>query len=95
MSYQAKLTSKGQLTLPVELRERFGLKEGDVVEFHVDFSGVVSMRPLNSTASAVFERLGKTPLVPLVPSDDHAIDAELFAKDDRSKAKRRPGKSAA
>ena len=30
---RARLTSKGQLTLPVEIRRRYGLDAGDEVEF--------------------------------------------------------------
>ncbi len=30
---KATLTSKGQLTVPVEIRRRLGLKAGDVLEF--------------------------------------------------------------
>lgn len=30
---RARLTSKGQLTLPVEIRRRYGLDTGDEVEF--------------------------------------------------------------
>lgn len=33
MSYSAKITSKGQITLPAELRSALGLKEGDRVLF--------------------------------------------------------------
>jgi|APSaa5957512622_1039677.scaffolds.fasta_scaffold38958_2 antitoxin PrlF len=34
MSMQAaKLTSKGQLTLPKEIREKLGVRPGDVLEF--------------------------------------------------------------
>lgn len=36
---RAKLTSKGQITLPVGLRRHFGLKPGDEIAFRVDGSG--------------------------------------------------------
>lgn len=31
----SKLTSKGQVTIPIDVRERLGLTEGSVVEFEV------------------------------------------------------------
>ena len=34
--YQAKLSSKGQLTVPASVREHFDLKTGDIVDFYVD-----------------------------------------------------------
>jgi antitoxin PrlF len=34
--YEAKLSSKGQITVPAEVREFFALKEGDRVDFYVD-----------------------------------------------------------
>lgn len=37
----AKLTSKGQLTLPKEVRESLGVHRGDRVEFRQDPSGRV------------------------------------------------------
>lgn len=33
MGVKATITSKGQITLPKEVRERYGLKPGDTVEF--------------------------------------------------------------
>jgi antitoxin PrlF len=32
--YQAKVTSKGQLTLPKKLRDKIGLEPGDYLEVH-------------------------------------------------------------
>jgi antitoxin PrlF len=34
--YQAKMSSKGQLTIPSAVREHFELKTGDIVDFYFD-----------------------------------------------------------
>ena len=49
------LTSKGQITLPKAIRDRFGLVEGDVLEFTVDEDGRILVRPrrLDNGASGV------------------------------------------
>src|SRR5260370_17313996 len=42
------LTSKGQITIPKELRDQLHLKKGSRLEFVVDASGRVILQPLNS-----------------------------------------------
>lgn len=39
------LTSKGQVTIPKEVRERLGLKEGDRLIFRFDDQGNLLVRP--------------------------------------------------
>jgi AbrB family looped-hinge helix DNA binding protein len=39
------LTSKGQLTLPKEIRDQLGVHQGDRVEFRTDRSGRVWVEP--------------------------------------------------
>jgi AbrB family looped-hinge helix DNA binding protein len=39
MNISAKLTSKGQITLPKQLRDALGLKPGDVIDFAPGESG--------------------------------------------------------
>ncbi|MCC6735945.1 MAG: AbrB/MazE/SpoVT family DNA-binding domain-containing protein [Bauldia sp.] len=34
--YEARMSSKGQITIPAEVRAEFRLKEGDIVDFYVD-----------------------------------------------------------
>jgi len=39
MGYNAKVTSKGQITLPAEMRKNMNLRTGDKVTFSKDASG--------------------------------------------------------
>lgn len=44
MNARATLTSKGQITIPQEVRQRLGLKQGDQVAFVVE-NGVTVIKP--------------------------------------------------
>jgi AbrB family looped-hinge helix DNA binding protein len=44
MTYSGTLSSKGQITIPAEVRKRLGLHEGDKVEFVVE-GGSTTIRP--------------------------------------------------
>ena len=62
----AKVTTKGQITIPKSVRTALGVEAGDRVEFVVREDGVVEMialtRPLLSLAGVLGERrLGVTP----------------------------------
>jgi AbrB family looped-hinge helix DNA binding protein len=41
---RSTLTSKGQITLPIELRRRWGLQPGDCVDFCLEDDGRVVLR---------------------------------------------------
>jgi len=44
---QSKITARGQITVPMEIRRKFGLKPGDVLCFlEVDGSIVLKLGPL-------------------------------------------------
>jgi AbrB family looped-hinge helix DNA binding protein len=88
-SFEATLTSKGQITIPAELRAKLNLKEGDKVEFFVDRSGRVFMRPRNLSPTAVFEDAPKGGRRGLNMTDDEAIVAAVIEKDRRSRRRRR------
>ena len=47
MGYSSVISSKGQVTVPQEIRIRLGLKEGDRVEFVVE-GGNTIVRPIRS-----------------------------------------------
>ena len=44
---KSKLTSKGQITIPLEIRKRLGIREGDQVEFDTTRSETV-IRPVRA-----------------------------------------------
>ena len=89
MRQEAKITSKGQITLPAALRVKWGLKDGDKVEFHMDASGNVLVRPLNAKPGAVFEQFGDRVMKSHFDSDDEAIAAAIQEKDLNSSGRKR------
>jgi AbrB family looped-hinge helix DNA binding protein len=88
----ATLTSKGQVTIPKEIRERLRLETGDRVHFWVDADGEVHLRAQNRS---LLDRVGfmkhlvkrKTPVT--VEEMDEAIQRAAV---DRLLGKREPGK---
>jgi AbrB family looped-hinge helix DNA binding protein len=48
---EAKMTSKGQITLPKEIRQKLGLKQGDRVRFIVEDDGRVRLLPAKRDVS--------------------------------------------
>ncbi len=41
---QAKVTGEGQITIPTEVREALGLREGDMIAFEVDDQDYARLR---------------------------------------------------
>lgn len=48
-TFEATITSKGQVTLPVRLRSALGLKPGDRIVFHRNEAGVVQVEARTAT----------------------------------------------
>ena len=87
MSYigRSALTSKGQITLPSSMRERFGLVPGDDVEFFEGVDGSIKVRFLRRSAASLVGRLKHLKPDPRYPDDDTAIADEVAARDERSR----------
>ena len=51
MSYQSKITSKGQVTIPKDLRDRFGFKEGEEVLMVPENEGILLKHRMDSIRS--------------------------------------------
>jgi antitoxin PrlF len=56
---RAKLTSKGQTTIPMMVRERMGLRQGDAIDFVFLEDGSVNMRPVKRTVLSLEGRLAR------------------------------------
>jgi antitoxin PrlF len=59
MGAQSKLTSKGQTTIPKDIRDSLGLKSGDRITFTMMPDGTVQMRVKNKSAMALAGTLRK------------------------------------
>ncbi len=61
----ATLTSKGQVTLPKEIRERLGLTAGSRLDFSIDDNGELRAHPVTTTAlglAGLLRRPGQPPV---------------------------------
>jgi antitoxin PrlF len=73
MQKQAKITSKGQVTVPIEVRRILGVREGDRLLFESDSNGV-HIRPVrNQSVFAKYVGIGN----PGIPSGKKAINRWL------------------
>ena len=61
----ATVTSKGQITLPKEVRDHLGLKRGDRVDFSIDAEGNVHMRLAKRSVSELFGFLKRPGAAPV------------------------------
>jgi antitoxin PrlF len=69
----ATLTSKGQTTIPKDVRRRLGLKPGDKIRFMVDDNGRVLLIPLNVTVKQLRGMLPKPERPATIEEIDEAM----------------------
>ncbi len=55
----SKITSKGQITMPIEIRKMLGLKTGDKVVFFVDDNGKITIFNARSASLKVLQEENK------------------------------------
>lgn len=82
----ATVTSKGQVTVPKEIRERLGLEKGDRIEFRVDRQGrvlVESVAPSRPDPLAgMLQKYARKP-APTIEEMNEAIGEYLARKHGR------------
>jgi len=71
----ATLTSKGQITIPADVRRRLGLESGDRVEF-VEVDGGFAIKPANDDVRSLKGLLRK----PAKPVSIEAMNAAIRAR---------------
>ena len=82
------LTSKGQMTLPKEVRDDLDVGPGDKIDI-VKQGGVYVLRPKNVPIESLAGILGKSPSGPMTPQqEDSAYAAALAEEDERIRAGR-------
>jgi AbrB family looped-hinge helix DNA binding protein len=58
---KSKISSKGQITLPIEIRKRLGVKEGESVKFVADKDGRTIMLPAHDEVDVFARWVGTAP----------------------------------
>jgi len=61
---KSKISSKGQITLPIEVRHRLGVKEGESVKFVADQNGRTVVLPVREERDIFAQFVGVAPLPP-------------------------------
>jgi antitoxin PrlF len=78
------VTSKGQITLPKEVRDHFHLRTGDQVEFRIEPGGMVEVRPVSSSILRLFGILHQPGMEPASGKEmDEALGRYLAEEDER------------
>ena len=83
---EAKMTSKGQLTVPKDVRQKLGLKPGDRIRFLLEADGRVRLMPAKRDISELVGILPKPKRALRLEEMDEAIGQEIveeFARHDR------------
>ncbi|NEV64660.1 AbrB/MazE/SpoVT family DNA-binding domain-containing protein [Thiorhodococcus minor] len=78
----ATITSKGQITIPKEIRQELLLHSGDRIDFKLTEQGKVLLRPVTRRVDELFGRLHKHGQQALSPEDmDAAIRHRVTQSD--------------
>ncbi len=82
----ATLTSKGQITLPAELRRVLSLESGDRIEFFRQADGVYGLRPLTGSVRDLKGIVPKPAKRVSIVQMDRAIAIAVRQRDKASRA---------
>ena len=86
-AYVATLTSKGHMTLPVEVRRVLNIQPGDDIEIYADHRGAFCLRPLTSGPLDFLKDLPTAKPCADLATDDDAIAVAVAERNVRSRAR--------
>jgi AbrB family looped-hinge helix DNA binding protein len=75
-----KITSKGQTTVPKEVRDFLGLEEGTQVEWILDDAGKATVKPRKLRAVDLAGMLGPSPVGPVTVEEMNEAIGEAVAE---------------
>lgn len=78
----ATVTSKGQITIPKEVRDFLGAKEGDRLEFTMERDGQVRLRRLGRSIRELAGILHRPGMKPMTLEEMHNSLLDALAEDD-------------
>ena len=85
----ATVTAKGQITIPKAVRDRLHLSAGDTVDFVLEASDRVVLRPLVGSVRDLAGMLRRPGARPVSPAEiEEALIADRAADDERIRARR-------
>ena len=70
-----KVTRKGQVTIPSEIRERLGIREGDKVVISIAEGNTVALKPVKSLTDILYGSLHE--LAGQLPTDPEDLDRAI------------------
>ena len=77
------LTSKGQITLPKDVREHLHVAEGDRIEFVIEPDGLVRVRTVSGSVQDLYGCLGPSRTPPALEEIEAELVRTLAADDVR------------
>jgi AbrB family looped-hinge helix DNA binding protein len=93
MSYigRSTMTSKGQITIPSEMREKLGLEPGDGIEFYEGLDGTIKVRVRHRSAGQIVGLLAHLKPDSRYAKDRDAVADEAAARDRRARRRVKAG----
>lgn len=77
---EATVTSKGQVTLPRELRQRLGIQKGSRIRFSIPVSGPVQVEPVRYNIKDLWRMADEGPKPEGIMSFDEMNEAKIRRK---------------